>query len=92
MNGKVIAGIIAAIGALLGIGGGMYGADQHAKRKKEQAENRARLSQIEAELASKEQDLESLRGLLGNKNHQVRTLATEVMRLRAAVATARMSA
>lgn len=92
MNGKVIAWIIAAVGALIGIGGGAYGADQHAKRRREQAENRARLAQIEAELASKERELESLRRRLGDKNDQVRTLATEVMRLRATAATVRMSA
>ena len=92
MNGKVIAGIIAAIGALFGIGGVVYGADQHDKRKKEQEENRARLKQIEAELATKEQQLESLQALLGDKNEQVRVLAAEVARLRNAANEMRRSA
>jgi capsule polysaccharide export protein KpsE/RkpR len=82
MNPIVIWRIVAAIGALLGIGGTAYGVDQHQKRKKEQAASRARLQQIEGELASKEQQLASLQALLGDKNEQVRILAAEVTRLR----------
>lgn len=82
MNPLVIWRIVAAVGALLGIGGTAYGVDQHRKRKKEQAANRTRLQQIEAELASKEQQFSSLQARLGDKNAQVRTLAAEVARLR----------
>ncbi|MBK8997364.1 MAG: hypothetical protein IPM35_16670 [Myxococcales bacterium] len=84
--------IAAAVLALLGIGGTAYGVDQHQKRKKEQAANRARLQQIEAELALKEQQLASLHALLGDKNEQVRALAAEVVRLRNAASELRRSA
>lgn len=92
MNPLVIWRIVAAVGALLGIGGTAYGVDQHQKRKREQAANRARLQQIEAELASKEQQLASLQALLGDKNEQVRILAAEVARLRNAANEMRRSA
>lgn len=77
--------IVAAIGALFGIGGTAYGVDQHQKRKKESAAFRSRLRELEAELASKEQQLASLRALLGDKNEQVRVLAAEIARLHNAV-------
>lgn len=92
MNPLVILRIVAAIGTLLGIGGTAYGVDQHQKRKKEQAENRVRLQQIEAELASKEQQLATLRASLGEKNEQVRMLAAEIARLRNAANEMRRSA
>lgn len=92
MNPAVILRIAAAVLALLGIGGTAYGVDQHQKRKKEQAANRARLQQIEAELALKEQQLASLHALLGDKNEQVRALAAEVVRLRNAASELRRSA
>jgi len=82
MNPIMIWRIVAAVGALLGIGGTAYGVDQHAKRRQEQAANRARLQQIEAELDDKEQQLALLRAMLGAKNEQVRILAAEVARLR----------
>ncbi len=82
MNPLMIWRIVAAVGALLGIGGMAYGADQHQKRKKEQAENRVRLQQIDDELASKEQQLDTLRASLGDKNEQVRILVAEITRLR----------
>jgi chromosome segregation ATPase len=92
MNPLVIWRIVAAVGCLLGIGGTAYGVDQHQKRKKEQGANRARLQQIEAELASKEQQLASLQALLGDKNEQVRILAAEIARLRSAANELRRSA
>lgn len=92
MNPLVIWRIVAAVGALLGIGGFAYGVDQHQKRMKEQAVNRARLQQIEAELASKEQQLASLQALLRDKNKQVRILAAKVARLRDAANKMRRSA
>lgn len=76
----------------IGIGGAAYGVDQHQKRKQEQERNRARLQQIEAELALKEQQLTSLRVLLGRKNEQVRDLTAEVVRLRNAASELRRSA
>ena len=92
MNPLVIWRIVAAVGTLLGIGGTAYGVDQHQKRKKEQSANRARLQQIEAELASKEKQLASLQALLGDKNEQVRILVAEVARLRNAAKEVRRSA
>lgn len=92
MNPLVIWRIVAAIGALLGIGGAAYGVDQHQKRKQEQAANGARLREIEAELGRKEQQLASLQALLGEKNNQVRSLAAEVARLRIAANDLRRSA
>lgn len=92
MNARIISIIIAAIGTLLGVGGSAYGVDQHQNRKKEQAANRARLQQIEAELASKEQQLTSLQALLGDKNEQVRILVGEVTKLRNAASDLRRSA
>lgn len=92
MNPLVIWRIVAAVGALLGIGGTVYGVDQHQKRKQEQAANRSRLHQIDAELTAKEQQLASLRALLGDKNEQVRILAVEVARLRNAADGMRRSA
>jgi capsule polysaccharide export protein KpsE/RkpR len=92
MNPIVLWRIVAAVGVLLGIGGTAYGVDQHQKRKKEQAANRARLQQLEAELATKELQLASLRALLGDKNEQVRILAAEVARLRSAANDMRRSA
>lgn len=92
MNPLMIWRIVAAVGALLGIGGTAYGVDQHKKRKKEQDENHVRLQQLEAELASKEQQLATLRTLLDEKNEQVRILAAEVARLRNTVNEMRRSA
>lgn len=92
MNPIVVWRVVAMVGALLGLGGTAYGFDQHQKRKKEQTANRARLQQIEAELASKEQQLALLRALLGEKNEQVRILAAEVVRLRNAANDKRRSA
>lgn len=92
MNPIIVWRIVAAVGALLGIGGTAYGIDQHQKRKEEQAANRARLRQIERELAAKEEQLASLQALLGDKNEQVRILAVEVARLRNAANDLRRSA
>lgn len=92
MNPIIVWRIVAAVGALLGIGGTAYGIEQHQKRKEEQAANRARLRQIEAELAAKEEQLASLQALLGDKNEQVRILAVEVARLRDAANDLRRSA
>ncbi|ATB29951.1 hypothetical protein [Melittangium boletus] len=92
MNPIVFWRIVAAVGSLLGIGGTAYGVDQHQKRKKEQAANRARLQQLEAELATKEQQLASLRAFLGDKNEQVRILVAEVASLRSAANDMRRSA
>lgn len=74
--------IVAAIGTLFGVGGTAYGVDQHQKRKKESAAFRARLRELEAELTSKEQQLDMLCAMLGDKNEQVCVLAAEVDRLR----------
>ncbi|WP_321894630.1 hypothetical protein [Paraburkholderia heleia] len=92
MNPIVIWRIVAGVGALLGISGTAYGLDQHKKRKSEQAASRARLQQLEAELAKKEQQLTALRTLLGSKNGQVRILAAEVDRLRSGASDLRRSA
>lgn len=92
MNPLFIWPMVAAIGTLVGIGGTIYGVDQHLKRKKEQSANRACLQQIEAELASKEQQLASLEALLGDKSEQVRILAAEVVRLTNAANEMRRSA
>lgn len=92
MNPIVIWRIVAGVGALLGISGTAYGLDQHKKRKSEQVASRARLQQLEVELAKKEQQLTALRTLLGNKNEQVRILAAEVDHLRSAVSAMRRSA
>ncbi len=92
MNPFLIWRIATAVGALFGVGGTAYGVDQHQKRKNEQAANRARLEQLETELATKEQQLASLRALLGEKNEQVRALAAELVRIRSAVSELRRSA
>ena len=92
MDPIVIWRIVAAVGCLLGIGGVAYGVDQHQKRENEQAANRARLRQIEAELASKEQQFASLQVLLGEKNEQVRILAAEIARLNGLATELRRSA
>jgi len=82
MNPNVIRRIATVVVGLVGIGGSAYGADQHRKRKQEQAANRARLQEIEDDLASKEEQLSSLQALLGNKNEQVQILASEIDCLR----------
>lgn len=82
MNPTTIWRILAAIGALLGIGGTAYGVDQHKKRRREQAASRARLERLETELVAKESELASLRTLLGEKNEQVLALAAVVEQLR----------
>lgn len=92
MNGRVIAYVIGAIGALFGIGGAAYGADQHKKRKDEEAAFRARLQQLEAQLAGKEAEYAQLFARLGEKNEQVRKLGAEVMNLRATIEAMRKSA
>lgn len=92
MNPLVILRFVAAVGCLVGIGGAAYGVDQHQKREREQAAYRARLRQIEAELASKEQQLASLQMLLGDKNEQVRILAAEIARLNGIATDLRRSA
>lgn len=73
--------IITAISALFGIGGTAYGADQHQKRKEEQAAFRARLQELEKEINAQVIQL-TLRRRLGEKNAQVLALAKEVERLR----------
>jgi chromosome segregation ATPase len=77
--------IVTAIGTLFGIGGTVYGVDQHQKRQKESAAFRAHLRKIEVELADKEQQLASLRALLRKKNEQVKELADIVKDLEAEV-------
>jgi capsule polysaccharide export protein KpsE/RkpR len=72
---------------LLGIGGLAYGIDQHEKLRKEQFDNRMRLHRLESKLATKEAELAQLISKLGEKNHQVQTLASEVKRLRSERAT-----
>lgn len=89
MNPNLIWKIVAGIGALLGIGGGAYGYDQHKKRKAEQSRFRAELRRLESRLSEKEAELSTLSARLGKKNDQVRTLAAEVERLRSEVAAAR---
>lgn len=92
MNPNLIWKIIAGIGALLGIGGGAYGYDQHKKRQAEQSGFRAELRRLETRLSTKEAELAALSARLGEKNNQVRTLAAEVQQLRAEVAEARRRA
>lgn len=92
MNGRVIAYIIGAIGALFGIGGAAYGADQHKKRKEEEEAFRARIQQLEAQLAGKEAQHAQLFARFGEKNEQVRSLAAEVTNLRATIEAMRKSA
>lgn len=82
MNPIVIYRILAAAGGLVGVAGAAYGVDQHTKRKREQGANRARLQEIEEELASKEAELTTLASKLGEKNDQVRILAVEIGMLR----------
>jgi uncharacterized protein HemX len=92
MNPILIWRILAAIGSLLGIGGVVYGVDQQQKRKKDHAANRARLGQMEAELAAKERQLAQMESHLGQKNEQVRRLAAEITQLRNAANEMRRSA
>lgn len=82
MNPIVIYRSLAAAGGLLGVAGVAFGVDQHVKRKREQRANRARLQEIEEELASKEAELTILASTLGEKNDQVRILAVEIEMLR----------
>lgn len=92
MDKDLIWKIIALICALLGIGGGAYGYDQHKKRQAEQLRFRTELQRLETWLSSKEAELDALSARLGEKNNQVRTLATEVQQLRAEVLEARRRA
>jgi len=92
MNGRVITHIVAAVAALLGVGGGLYGADQRRQRNRVEQSFRERLQQIEAQLASKEREHAKLFNRFGRKNDQVRSLATEVTNLRAQIAAMRKSA
>jgi chromosome segregation ATPase len=92
MNGRVIAYIIGAIGTLFGIGGAAYGADQHTKRKAEEQAFRARLQQLQTQLAGKEDEFAQFFARFGEKNDQVRSLAVEVTNLRATIEAMRKSA
>lgn len=82
MNPIIIWRIVATVGTMFGIGGIVYGADQHRKRKIEQTGNHVRLKQVEAEFTSMEQQWALTQALLGYKNEQVRILANEVDTLR----------
>lgn len=82
MNPILIGRLVAVVGGLLGVAGAAYGVDQHVKRRHEQEAHRARLQQIDDDLRSKEEQLASLRPLLGDKNDQVRILAAEIQMLR----------
>lgn len=82
MNPTLIYRILAGAGGLLGLAGASYGADQHVKRKQEQAANRTRLQQLDEGLVSKEDELASLTSKLGEKSDQVRILAAEIEMLR----------
>jgi hypothetical protein len=83
---------IAAVGALLGVAGIVYGMDQHQKRKEEQAVYRNSLDQLLDDFFEREEQLASLHILLNNKNEQVRSLSTEVVRLRNVMDELRLSA
>lgn len=83
MNPLLIWRIATAVAALLGIGGVAYGRDQHQKRAKEQAANHARIQELESEVTRLCSERESLRGLLGDKNEQVRMLAARIDQLHA---------
>ena len=91
MTGRAIGYLITALCGVA-IGGAVYGADQHGKRRREQDSFRVSLEALEEQLASKEAELEHLHARLGEKNAQVRVLAQEVSDLRAVVATVRVTA
>jgi chromosome segregation ATPase len=61
----------------------LYAVHQHQERVHEQARFRQCLNQLWAQLASKEDELASLRERLGEKNEQVHLLADEIDCLRA---------
>jgi uncharacterized protein involved in exopolysaccharide biosynthesis len=66
----------------------LYAVHQHQKRVHEQARFRECLNRLRAQLASKEDELASLRERLGEKNEQVLLLADEIDRLRAQASSA----
>lgn len=78
--------IIGAVGALIGIGGAAYGADQHTKRKKEEEMFRAELTRKNERMAKMEAELEVLGERLGNKCDQVRKMVAEIETLRDEIA------
>lgn len=82
MNPIVFWRIFSVIVTLFATANVAFGVDQHRKRNKEQVSYRVRLHEIEADLTIKEQELDSLRAKLGDKNEQVGVLAAEVAHLR----------
>lgn len=75
--------LFVGIFGLIAIACGAEAGDQRTKRKQEQQRFRRELGRLAEHIAAKERELDTLRGLLGVKNQQVRTLAAEVNRLRA---------
>jgi hypothetical protein len=84
--------IIAGIFGLIALACGANVENERTKRKQEQERSRRELEQLGVRLASREQELEGLRTLLGAKNEQVRILVAEVERLRLELADARRRA
>lgn len=75
--------VVAGIMGLIALACGADAQDERAKRRAEEERFRNELARLSEQLASKEQQLEMLRVILGEKNHQVRILAAEVEALRA---------
>lgn len=66
----------------LALGSLAFGADQQQEREKEQANYRAGLQKLKAQLNATEDELAALCFRFGEKNEQVRILTGEVERLR----------
>lgn len=67
--------IVGGLFPLFGIGGVAYGRDQHAKRRREQAEYRHEIARLEAQL----RDLEARHG---RHSEQFRAMAAQLARAR----------
>ena len=81
--------IMIGVSVLLAMTGFAYGCDQENKREEEQERARDEIAKLKKRISKLERKHDRLLPQLGKKNHQVRALADEIVRLRADLAEAR---
>ena len=80
---------VTVVSVLFAIVGIAYGCDQEDKREEEQERARDEIAKLKKRISKLERKHDRLLPQLGKKNHQVRALADEIVRLRADLAEAR---
>lgn len=84
--------ILAGAVTLVAVGAAAWAADESGEREKEHDRYQSVIADLERKLGNTEREYRQLRKRLGEKNQQVRELASEVRRLRQDLTAARQRA